>query len=154
MDARSVPVYVGRRGCGNFKPGSRVLPSRRRRVPWRETAVTAPHSRRRRRGCFYERRWRAEAGNRRSSRPHCSNGCSRRDSGQRNGLYGRLQRVVGLAGGRECGDRAGSGDFGECGIRGERRGAGRRAAVELPSGSRQRWDLEEGADADCRGPRC
>lgn len=41
----------------------------------------------------------------------------------------------------ECGDRAGSGDFGECGIRGARRGAGRKAAVELPSGSGQGWDL-------------
>lgn len=64
---------------------------------------------------------------------------------RRGGFCRRPQRMVGRIGGGECGDRAGGGDGGECGwIRGERRGAWRRAEVELPSGSGQGWDLEEG----------
>ena len=61
---------------------------------------------------------------------------------RRGGLYGRPRRMVGRIGGGECGGRGG-----ECGIRRERRGAGRRAAVELPSGSGQGWDLEKGCVA-------
>ena len=66
---------------------------------------------------------------------------------RRGGLYGRLRRMVGRIGCGKCGDRSGGGVGGECGIRRERRGAGRRAAVELPSGSGQGWDLEKGCVA-------
>ncbi|PUZ54497.1 hypothetical protein GQ55_5G136600 [Panicum hallii var. hallii] len=69
----------------------------------------------------------------------------------RGGFYRRPRRMVGRIGGGECGGRAGGGDGGECGIRGERRGAGRRAAVELPSGSGQGWDLGEGCGSEVMG---